>query len=257
MLEAFAVRAFSDNYIWHFSGPRDRRRVAVVDPGQHAPVLRALKERGLELAAVLITHHHYDHVDGVVGLAEKFDVPVYGPGRNDIAGVTEVVSDGGVVELDALGITFDVMAIPGHTLDHVAYVGHDSLFCGDTLFSAGCGRVFEGTHAQMRHSLSRLRALDHHTKIYCGHEYTLSNLHFASTVEPDNHAIEDYLGYAERKREYGEPTLPSTLGLENRVNPFLRWDRPQIADAAARHSGATLADHDEIFAVIRDWKDKF
>ncbi len=257
MLEAFAVGAFSDNYIWHFNGPRDRRRVAVVDPGEAEPVVRALTERGLTLSAILITHHHYDHVSGVTGLLEQFDVPVYGPGRNDIAGVDRVVKEGDVVQLEALGVDLDVLEIPGHTLDHVAYVGQGSLFCGDTLFSAGCGRVFEGTPAQMRRSLDRLRRLDHHTHVYCGHEYTVANLRFAAAVEPDNHAVEDYQGYADRKRAWGEPTLPSTLGLEKRVNPFLRWDAPEVASAAAERSGRRLSDEDDVFAVIRDWKDHF
>lgn len=257
MLEAFAVGAFSDNYIWHFSGPRDRGLVAVIDPGESEPVLRALAERELGLGAILITHHHFDHVNGVPGLLEKFDVPVYGPGVNGIPGVSHVVADGSAVHLDAAGLSFDVLGIPGHTLDHIAYFGHGSLFCGDTLFSAGCGRIFEGTPGQMRHSLERLRALDHHTHVYCGHEYTTANLHFAGAVEPGNHAIEDYLGYADRKRAWGEPTLPSTLGLEKRVNPFLRWDRPEVAAAASLHAGATLSEPDEVFAAIRNWKDHF
>ncbi len=257
MLEAFPVGAFSDNYIWHFNGPRDRKRVAVVDPGESEPVLRALAERDLTLAAILITHHHYDHVSGVPALLERFDVPVFGPGLNDIAGVGHVVSEGDTVHIDALGVSLDVLAIPGHTLDHIAYVGHGSLFCGDTLFSAGCGRVFEGTPAQMRQSLARLRDLDHHTHVYCGHEYTIANLRFAAAVEPGNHAVQDYAGYADRKRAWGEATLPSTLGLEKRVNPFLRWNENAVVEAASRHAGRTLNDADEIFAAVRHWKDNF
>ena len=257
MLEAFAVGAFSDNYIWHFNGPRDRKRVAIVDPGDAEPVLQALEQRELEPAAILITHHHFDHVSGLPALRERFDVPVFGPGTSNIAGIDHEVGDGDTVHIDALGVSFDVLATPGHTLDHIAYFGHGSLFCGDTLFSAGCGRLFEGTPAQMRASLARLRDLDPHTHVYCTHEYTIANLRFAAAVEPDNHAIEDYAGFADRKRAWGEPTLPSTLGLEKRVNPFLRWDEASVAEAASRHAGRTLTDADDIFAAVRHWKDTF
>ena len=249
--------AFQDNYIWALRADDDATDVAVVDPGDAAPVLEALHEKAWNLSAILITHHHFDHVSGVVPLLEHASVPVFGPDSPDIRGVSEVVGDGDEVVVPGTGLTFTVGTVPGHTLDHIFYYGHGGVFCGDTLFSAGCGRLFEGSPNQMFDSLSRLRALPDDTRIYCAHEYTLSNLAFADAVEPDNPAIDDYTEYAHRLRRQKTPTLPSFMALEKRVNPFLRWDVATVRDAAARFAGKPLNDDIDVLAALRRWKDAF
>jgi len=256
MLEVTPVRAFRDNYIWLIHG-RDRRRVAVVDPGDAAPVERALADGDLVLEAVLVTHHHADHTGGIETLVASRNIPVWGPENERIPALTVPLAGGDRVDVEALGLTFDVLDVPGHTAGHIAYHGHGALFCGDTLFSAGCGRLFEGTPAQMLASLDALSALPADTRVYCAHEYTLSNLKFAQAVEPENPAIADYIGRAERIRRADEPTLPSTLRLERQINPFLRCDEPAVQAAARRRAGAPLGSRDEVFATVRRWKDEF
>jgi hydroxyacylglutathione hydrolase len=257
MLKVRPLRAFHDNYIWLIHGPEDARRVAVVDPGDAAPVELALDERGLELAAILITHHHGDHTGGIRALLDRFDAPVYGPAAESIPGRTHALRDGDAVRLASLGLNFEVIEVPGHTAGHIAYYGHGALFCGDTLFSGGCGRLFEGTPAQMTASLDRLASLPDATRVYCAHEYTLANLRFAATVEPDNRALADYASQARAMRAEDRPTLPSTVGRERAVNPFLRCDSPAVVRAAQTHSGRPLADRVEVFATVRAWKDSF
>lgn len=257
MLEATPVKAFSDNYIWVIHGLRRRCDVAVVDPGDAAPVLEALGEQQLELRTILVTHHHADHVGGVVALRRQYDVPVIGPGAETIPARSRGVTGGDHVALPELNLEFEVLDIPGHTRGHIAFYGHGSLFCGDTLFSAGCGRLFEGTPAQMQRSLATLRSLPGETRVYCGHEYTLNNLRFALTVEPGNGAAREYLETAKQLRSGDEPTLPSTLSLEIAVNPFLRWDEPTVQKSAERHAGRALDNPVEVFATIRRWKDGF
>jgi hydroxyacylglutathione hydrolase len=257
MLKVTPVNAFSDNYIWLIHATDASRRVVAVDPGDSAPVIRYLQREGLELAAILITHHHADHVGGVSRLVALFEVPVYGPAGESIPCRTTALSGGDQVTLDDLGLHFDVVDVPGHTAGHIAYHGHGALFCGDTLFSGGCGRLFEGTPKQMSHSLDVLAALPPDTKIYCTHEYTLSNLRFAATVEPDNAALADYVRDAKATRAKGNPTLPSTLSLETRINPFLRCDRETVHQAAEQHSGRILQDRVDVFTVVRAWKDEF
>ena len=239
MLDTVPVRAFRDNYIWLVRGRGDRSRVAIVDPGDAAPVIAALDEHDLCPDTVLITHHHPDHTGGLAALRTRYSMPVYGPGSID--GVDHPVSDGDRVTLTGLDLAFAVLAVPGHTLDHIAYVGHGAVFCGDTLFSAGCGRLFEGTAGQMRASLARLRALDDDTQVFCAHEYTLANLAFAAVVEPGNAALADYRRRAVELRSNDRPTLPSRVGLEKQVNPFLRWDRDSVVAAAAARTRPTLA----------------
>lgn len=246
--------AFEDNYIWVLRGARTDR-VAVVDPGEAEPVLALLAREGLALAAILCTHHHGDHVGGVEALRAHAPVPVYGPVR--IAAVDRPVRDGERVPLDDLGVTLTVLEVPGHTRDHVAYAGEGLLFCGDTLFSAGCGRLFEGTPEQMHRSLSRLAALAPDTAVYCGHEYTVANLRFALAVEPDNRAARDHLAECERRRARGLPTLPSTLGLERCINPFLRTAEPGVRAAAEARAGRSLRAEADVFGEIRRWKDVF
>jgi hydroxyacylglutathione hydrolase len=257
MLRVTAQRAFSDNYLWLIHAPTDPARVAVVDPGDGAAVEKGLKDRNLELAAILVTHHHPDHVGGVAQLKEHWDVPVFGPAHENIPGDARPLVEGDEVDLPELGLHFDVLDVPGHTSGHIAYVGHGALFCGDTLFSAGCGRLFEGTAAQMSQSLAKFAALPQATRVYCAHEYTVNNLKFARAVEPENRDVLRYLEECEEKRARDEMTLPSTIGLELNVNPFLRCGRESVKQAAERNAGRALHDATEILAVVRQWKDGF
>ena len=246
--------AFKDNYIWLLAGVRD---AAVVDPGDPEPVLRALAQRQLMLTAILLTHHHGDHVGGAGALADKFNCPVFGPAAENIAGVSCPLREGAYADVPALGLRFRAQEIPGHTAGHIAYHGHNIVFCGDTLFSAGCGRLFEGTVAQMSQSLSKLAALPDSTAVCCGHEYTVANLRFAQAVEPENREIREYAKQAAQRRRDNMPTLPSDLARERRVNPFLRCREPAVIAAAEQYAGRALKNSTEVFAVIRSWKDTF
>ena len=256
------VRAYSDNYIWLIESPRTPGRVVAVDPGQATPVVAELRRSGASLAAILLTHHHPDHIGGVEGLLELGPVPVIGPDDARIPLRTRTVHDADRCELPDLGLGFETLAVPGHTVSHIAFWGHGALFCGDTLFSAGCGRMFEGTATQMNASLNRLRELPLETRMFCGHEYTAANLRFALTVDPDNRAALDYRDALQRTRAADAPgvvtpSLPSPLSLEIRINPFLRCDTAVIRAAAEAHAGTPLADASEVFAVLRAWKDAF
>jgi hydroxyacylglutathione hydrolase len=251
------VGAFSDNYIWLIDSPRAPGRIVAVDPGDAAPVIAELERRGASLAAILLTHHHADHIGGVPDLLRHGAVPVIGPDDTRIAQRTRTVRDGERCDLPELGLSFEILQIPGHTLSHIAFWGHGALFCGDTLFSAGCGRMFEGTPKQMNASLTKLRNLPPQTQVFCGHEYTAANLRFALTVEPANRAALEYQGSVDRVRAQGNPTLPSTLGLEIQVNPFLRCDNPAVVRAAEVHAGQSLEEPAEVFGVLRAWKDQF
>jgi hydroxyacylglutathione hydrolase len=257
MLEVSPVRAFSDNYLWLIRAPDDRRDAVVVDPGDARPVEAALEQHGLALKAILVTHHHPDHVGGVQALAARHGAGVFGPARERLPCEFRPLDDGDVVSLADLGLEFHVMAVPGHTLGHIAYHGHDALFCGDTLFSAGCGRLFEGTPTQMLGSLDRIAALPDDTRIYCAHEYTLSNLRFAAAVEPGNADVLDTLEAVRKLRARDGITLPTTLGRERRINPFLRCREPAVRDAAEARAGTPLPGPVDVFAVIRGWKDEF
>lgn len=257
MYPVLHVPAFEDNYIWLIRG-RSAGQVALVDPGDAAPVLAALSRLDLTPVAILCTHHHGDHTGGIEELKRRFpDMPVYGPGDENIAGITHALRDGERLDLPVLGLRFEILAVPGHTRGHIAYYGHGWLFCGDTLFSAGCGRLFEGTPEQMQRSLARLGALPGDTLVYCAHEYTRANLRFAQAVEPDNPAIQRYRGEVDERRARGEPTVPSTIALERAINPFLRWDSPAVRRAAENRAGTALTDDISVFAAIRRWKDSF
>ncbi len=253
MLEIVPVNAFKDNYVWTL---RNATHAAVVDPGEARPVLDYLAREKLELAAILATHHHSDHVGGIAELLGKFRVPVYGPKNEPIATLSQPVSEGDTVKVPELGVAFSVLDIPGHTRAHIAYYGAGSLFCGDTLFACGCGRLFEGTAEQMYASLGKLRALPDETKVYCGHEYTLANIGFAKGVEPGNAALAAREARDRRLREAGKPTVPSTLAEEKATNPFLRCLEPAVVESVNKYLGTRVSDPVRVFAAIREWKNR-
>ena len=263
--QSLAVRpvgAFTDNYIWLIEAPGRPGAVVAVDPGEARPVQAELERSGQSLAAILLTHHHPDHIGGVRELtsrasAPRGSVPVIGPDDPRIAVRTRTARDGERCELPDLGLGFDILHVPGHTLSHIAFWGHGALFCGDTLFSAGCGRMFEGTPVQMIASLNRLRELPQDTNVYCGHEYTAANLRFALTVEPQNRAALEYQESIAQLRTRGAPSLPSRMSLEIRVNPFLRCDVATVRAAAVARAGKALEADAEVFGVLRAWKDQF
>jgi len=257
MLEVSPVRAFSDNYIWLIRTPADRGGAVVVDPGDARPVETALQQHELKLHAILVTHHHPDHVGGVAELAARHGATVFGPAREQMPCEVRILDDGDPVRLADLGLEFLVMTLPGHTLGHIAYYGHDALFCGDTLFSAGCGRLFEGSPTQMLASLDRIAALPDSTRIFCAHEYTLSNLRFAAAVEPGNADVLASLAATRALRERDAITLPATLGSERRINPFLRCRESAVRAVAEARTGRPLPDPVEVFATLRAWKDGF
>lgn len=253
-----AIAAFNDNYVWLVHGLSDPARVAVVDPGDAAPVIPMLRARGLTLDAILVTHHHGDHVGGIASLLQTFPgLPVFAPRDEAIPGRTAALAGGETVTLPTLGLSFAVLAVPGHTRGHLAYYGHGTLFCGDTLFSAGCGRLFEGTPADMLRSLDRLASLPGDTRVCCAHEYTAGNLAFARAVEPTNEAVERRAAEVAAARTAGRPSLPAVLKAERSYNPFLRVREPSVRQSAERHEGVPLTDPVAVFTAIRRWKDGF
>lgn len=255
MIQISALPAFTDNYIWLLQD-HATQRCAVVDPGDAAPVQAWLDAHpGWVLGDILITHHHHDHVGGVETLKKATGATVYGPASENIPGRDVALKDNDTVRV--LGWDFDVHAVPGHTLGHIAYYHHGLLFCGDTLFAAGCGRLFEGTPQQMYQSLSRLAALPEDTLVYCTHEYTLSNLKFAAAVEPDNRDIAARLEKVSQQRASGVMTLPSTLALEKLTNPFLRTGEILVTQKVDERNGPQNRAPSEVFAALRAWKDTF
>lgn len=254
MINVIPIPAFEDNYVWLL---RNGRWAAAVDPGEAEPVLDYLAREGLSLAAILNTHHHGDHVGGNADLLARFQVPVYGPKRERIEGVSRPVAEGQRVVLPELALELAVLDIPGHTVGHVAYYGANAVFCGDTLFACGCGRLFEGSPAEMYRSLQKLSDLPDDTRVYCAHEYTLANIRFARVVEPDNRDLVQREASEREAWERKQPTLPSTIGLEKRTNPFLRCDRPDVVRAAGAWAGSALSDPVDVFRVLREWKDRF
>ena len=252
----FPISAFADNYLWLL---HDGKRALVVDPGDAEPVLRALEQSALQLESILVTHHHADHTGGVDALRKATGAKVYGPANERIPAPFEPLHEGDSVH--TLGLDFQVLDVPGHTAGHIAFYapdvdGQPLLFCGDTLFSGGCGRLFEGTPAQMLASLDKLAALPGATRVCCAHEYTLDNLRFALAVEPDNTGLAAYQQHCLRLRAQGQPTLPSSIQQEILINPFLRTRQATLVSAARRFD-ASVHDDTTVFAALRQWKNQF
>jgi hydroxyacylglutathione hydrolase len=259
MTEILGLHAFDDNYIWLLRG---QGCVAVVDPGDAAPVLDYLEQSGDRLCAILTTHHHGDHVGGLAEILARFPVPVFGPELENIPGVSHPLTGGEHIELPELALHLDIIAVPGHTRGHIAYYGPSidtdgAVFCGDTLFGAGCGRLFEGTPAQMHESLAKLAVLPAPTLVYCAHEYTQSNLRFALAVEPGSIAVQRRSEHVLQDRAAGRATIPTSIRVELETNPFLRWDAPAVRAAAASRLGRVPLDGVETFTAIREWKNRF
>lgn len=251
--------AFNDNYIWLI---RQGTLAAVVDPGDAAPVLQELQQQRLQLRAILLTHHHNDHVGGVEALVARTGATVFGPASEKLPHCDRRLVDGDQVALPELDLNLQVLDVPGHTAGHIAYAGRAGgvdplVFCGDTLFAAGCGRLFEGTPAQMHASLAKLSALPNATRVYCAHEYTMSNLRWALAVDPDNAALQAWHEQAKALREASTPTVPTLLELERQVNPFLRCGDAVVAASAAAQAGRPLNTEVEVFAALREWKNGF
>ena len=247
-----SIPAFQDNYIWVLSN--DEGHCVIVDPGEAAPVLKAIEENQWQPQAILLTHHHHDHVGGVKELRQRFpDVVVYGPEETQDKGATKCVVEGD--KLTLFGYEFSVFATPGHTLGHVSYYTIPYLFCGDTLFSGGCGRLFEGTADQMYQSFQKINALPPETVICCAHEYTLANMKFALHILPNDPAIEDYLNKVKQLRTKGQTTLPVTLENERRINVFLRTEDPDLISVIGKET--KLQQPNTRFAWLRSKKDAF
>lgn len=248
------IPSFTDNYIWML---RNDSYVAFIDPGEAHSVLEKIQMFDLIPTAIMITHHHHDHTGGVQQILHQYpDLPVYGPANEPIKYITQPMNENDVVKLEKLNARFTVLDTPGHTRGHIAYYGMDSLFCGDTLFSCGCGRLFEGTKEQMDESLRKILRLPERTLIYCAHEYTLDNIGFAKWVEPNNADLIQRETEVIAKRSRGMPTVPSTLAIERRTNPFLRCSVKEVIHRAELYAGHTLTTTAEVFGVLREWKDK-
>jgi hydroxyacylglutathione hydrolase len=253
-LQVVPLRAFKDNYVWTL---RNDRAAVAVDPGEAQPVLDYLASERLMLAAILATHHHQDHVGGIAELLAAHPCPVYGPRGEPIPTLSHPVGGGDTVTVPELRLEFKVLDIPGHTRAHIAYYGAKMLFCGDTLFACGCGRVFEGTPQQLHASLEKLASLPDDTLVYCGHEYTLANIGFAKAVEPQNAQLIERERSDAALRERDLPTLPSTLGREKATNPFLRVREPAVIESASKYLGRRAGDPAGVFAALRQWKNRF
>lgn len=256
-MKVIPLPAFNDNYIWVIHSSNSNA-VAVVDPGDAKPVIDYIEKHGLTLETILVTHYHNDHIGGIPTLKNRYQCQIFVSQRDN-----QPFSDRNLVEGDKVSILndeyqFEVIAVPGHTLGHIAYYGHGALFCGDTLFKAGCGRMFEGTPEVFLESLSKLAKLPAETKVYCAHEYTLANLEFALSVEPNNEAIKQEIDNSQSLRSQNRPTLPSTIGQELRFNPFLRCHQHSVQEAASQAAAQkTFSDPVRTFATIRQLKDNF
>ena len=252
--EVVPLRAFNDNYIWTI---RDAHHAIVVDPGDAKPVIDYLAAEKLELLAVVITHHHADHIGGVKTLIASRKIPVYAPHDPRVPEATQRLAEGESITLPHFGIQLTVLEVPGHTSSHIAYHGDGLLFCGDTMFAAGCGRLFEGTPAQMHDSLSKFMRLPDDTRVYCAHEYTLANIRFARAADPANSALADWEARAKAMREVDAPTVPTTIALERATNPFVRCSEQGVITSASQHAGKPLSDPVSVLGAIREWKNNF
>lgn len=250
-----AIKAFTDNYIWSI---RNDKHALVVDPGDAKPVMAFLDEHALSLKVILITHHHYDHTGGIAQLIERYpNARVYGPHNPSIQGITHRLAEGDTMDVAEFGLSFDILHTPGHTLDHIVFVHTDFIFCGDTLFSGGCGRMFEGTPDVFHASLQKLANLPACTKVFCTHEYTQANLQFALSIEPQNKALSDYQDWVVSQRETEQITLPSSIKREREINPFLRCHKPNVKQTVFGSPNNTAKSDVETFARLRQLKDNF
>ena len=256
--DIFPIPAFTDNYIWAIHNA-DSSDFAVVDPGDPEPVIAYAEEKNLRLSHILITHHHPDHTGGLKDLSSHYNPHVIGPEPSGIYGIEQFAHEGDNIEL--FGHRWRVLEVPGHTLDHIAYFSDSSspeiLFCGDTLFAGGCGRLFEGTAEMMSRSLSKFASLPDTTRVFCTHEYTMANLKFALSVEPGNTTLQQRFQEEQAKRQVQQPTLPSSIALELNTNPFLRCDQAEVISSVSQHSGKQLQNEVDTFAALRSWKDNF
>jgi hydroxyacylglutathione hydrolase len=249
-----AIPTLESNYVWAL---HDGKHAILVDPGEAGPPLEWLSDQGLELTALLITHHHWDHTGGIDDILARHPVPVHGPEDARIAQVDHPVREGDHVCIDSPSADFEVLSVPGHTSIHLAFFGHRLVLCGDALFSAGCGRMFEGTAEEMLASLDKLANLPADTRVLCAHEYTQANCRFALAVEPDNEDLQARAREVDALRDHGEITLPSRIGAERRFNPFLRSREPAVVSAVQQHDPACSDEPVEVFAALRRWKDNF
>lgn len=259
MLQVIPIPAFTDNYFWLLTN-EERKYAAIVDPGDAEPVIHELESRDMQPVALLITHHHSDHVGGIAKLVEKYpNLTVYGPANEFIPHITQALDESKTVVLDELGLSFDVMDIPGHTAGHIAYYcdgeKEKSLFCGDTIFGCGCGRVFDGTMVDLYNSINKIAKLPVETRLYCAHEYTLDNIGFAKWVEPDNQDLIERQEQSWELIDKHRPTVPSTLEMEFKTNPFLRTHIPEVIVKAEEIAGRETQTAADVFAVLRIWKD--
>lgn len=255
MLEVLHVPTLVDNYVWLIRQPK-QAEVVIVDPGEAYPVLEKIAAEQLKPVAILVTHYHHDHTGGLAELLQHYRVPVYGPGH--IRHITEPVKEGDSVSIREIGTDFHVLDVRGHTHDHVAYIAGKLLFCGDVIFSAGCGRLFDGTLEQMAASVARLATLPDDTIVYCAHEYTLANLKFAAVVEPENPDIAAHQAWAQNMRQNRQPTLPTSIGKEKQINPYFRVAEKTVIEAVQRHNpGVHSHDPVQVFIALRRWKDGF
>lgn len=252
------VPAFNDNYIWFIHGLPEKhaqKQIIIVDPGDEDPVIQSIERNHYEPQAIFITHHHWDHTGGVAALVKKYHLPVYGPANEKIPHITHALSEKQTISLKSMGLSFTILDVPGHTKGHIAYLGQQLLFIGDTLFAGGCGRLFEGTAEQMHHSLCKLLELDDNTMVYCAHEYTQDNLRFAQRVEPDNERLKNRIIETRHMRQNLQATVPSSLELEKQTNPFLRFNINAVKKAAESFIKKPLDSPAEVFKTVRYWKD--